>query len=1119
MPYTGPFGSGYTNTGSVDGIVVDNIQFNGTLGNTGTISPNGISVIHNSIINGFTTSAIQNDGTIAGGIFIDSTSQISGAAAIWISPNGNGPFSGDINNAGTITTTSYGIDLGAPVTGSVINSGTITGNSTTVGVYGVHATISGNISNSGIISAGGIGIYLLQMGGPATIVNTGTITSNVAIQTSADFVFHSTPIVQPVDIFNSGTLTGTGGIAVQLEAGGFTNTFTLGPGYHVNGGVHGAGGDIFQLGGSGSDSFDLSKIGSQYTGFATFNVVSATWTASGSGSNWNIKSGAEMDLASGGSLSATNVNGGELVIRSGASATGTTITAGGIEYVSSGGTANNVTFGDTASTLAMENPAALTGVLTNWHIGNKIDFVHTAVTSASIGNGGASLGIMTSDGHSYQYNLAGLQANTQAFIQDDGAGGTFVQLGAAPGGPAVPGSVAINDVTISEGDSGTKLANFTVTRSGGSAAFAVNFSTFNGTATTADNDYAANSGTLNFGAGATTKTISVTIKGDIKFEPNQTFTVNLSGPTNGATISDSQGVGTIANDDPNHAPQITPVSNGNITVPFPGRILSPSELFSASDLDNDSLTYFIYDWSPAASSGHFEVRGAVVPAQTVIGLTAADLTFTRFIAGASGNTDDLGVMVFDGHDYSGNTSFTPIHVNVPANRAPVVTVPSTVVSARAGQSFAAFNLFSVSDPDGSSGLVYFLFDWSPAANSGHFVVNGVVVPAQTVIGLTAAEIAQTTFVAGALGNTDDLGVMVFDGTAYSGNTSFTPIHVTVINHAPVVTVPEVNVGAHAGQTLAASSLFSISDADNDALTYFIYDWNPAPDSGHFVINGVVAAAQTVIGLTPTDLAHTSFVAGSAGATDDLGVMAFDGHEYSGNTSFNPIHVTGGINHAPVVTVPSVNATASPGQALAASDLFTVSDADNDALTYFIYDWSPATDSGHFVVNGAVVPAQTVIGLTAADIAHTTFVAGALGVTDDLGVMAYDGFDYSGNTSFNPIHVTAVNHAPAVSIPQVNVAASAGQVFAASSLFSVTDADHDALTYFIYDWSPAAGSGHFEVNGAVMPSQTVIGLTASDLAHTTFVAGSAGAVDDLGVMAFDGHDYSSNTSFNDFHIFV
>ena len=116
-------------------------------------------------------------------------------------------------------------------------------------------------------------------------------------------------------------------------------------------------------------------------------------------------------------------------------------------------------------------------------------------------------------------------------------------------GAAIAGSVSINDVTISEGNSGTKVATFTVTRSGGTAAFDVNFATSNGTATVADGDYVAASNTLHFGANQNTQTISVTINGDTKVEANETFNVDLSNATNGATISDSQGVGTITNDD------------------------------------------------------------------------------------------------------------------------------------------------------------------------------------------------------------------------------------------------------------------------------------------------------------------------------------------------------------------------------------------------------------------------------------------------------------------------------------------------------------------------------------------------------------------------------------------
>src|SRR4029077_4548035 len=117
------------------------------------------------------------------------------------------------------------------------------------------------------------------------------------------------------------------------------------------------------------------------------------------------------------------------------------------------------------------------------------------------------------------------------------------------GDAAPPGSVSINDVSVTEGDAGTKVMTFAATRAGGTAAFDVNYFTSDGGATVADNDYVANSGTLHFGTNVNTQTISVTINGDIKVESDEAFFVNLSGATNGATISDNLGIGTILNDD------------------------------------------------------------------------------------------------------------------------------------------------------------------------------------------------------------------------------------------------------------------------------------------------------------------------------------------------------------------------------------------------------------------------------------------------------------------------------------------------------------------------------------------------------------------------------------------
>jgi hypothetical protein len=133
---------------------------------------------------------------------------------------------------------------------------------------------------------------------------------------------------------------------------------------------------------------------------------------------------------------------------------------------------------------------------------------------------------------------------------DAGTGAGLIQANAALAMAVT--SVAINDVSIIEGNSGTRIETFAVTRSGGSAAFDVNFTTADGSATVADHDYVANSGTLHFGAGVNTQTISVIINGDAKAESNEAFFVNLSGATNGARISDNLGIGTIVDDDGNH---------------------------------------------------------------------------------------------------------------------------------------------------------------------------------------------------------------------------------------------------------------------------------------------------------------------------------------------------------------------------------------------------------------------------------------------------------------------------------------------------------------------------------------------------------------------------------------
>lgn len=118
-------------------------------------------------------------------------------------------------------------------------------------------------------------------------------------------------------------------------------------------------------------------------------------------------------------------------------------------------------------------------------------------------------------------------------------------------------SLAINDPVVQpEGNLSNSVAIFTVTRSNPGVASSVQFATRSrATAATAGNacgpwvDFIALSGSLNFAADETTKTIMVAVCPDRIDEPEESFVVVFSSPI-GATISDGQGVARIVDDDP-----------------------------------------------------------------------------------------------------------------------------------------------------------------------------------------------------------------------------------------------------------------------------------------------------------------------------------------------------------------------------------------------------------------------------------------------------------------------------------------------------------------------------------------------------------------------------------------
>ena len=129
-------------------------------------------------------------------------------------------------------------------------------------------------------------------------------------------------------------------------------------------------------------------------------------------------------------------------------------------------------------------------------------------------------------------------------------GGSGPNNEAPPSTPTPPTLQLAGNIQVVEGNVGTSsaMAIFNVTLSASSAdTVTVDYATSDMTAT-APGDYQSKSGALSFAPGETSKTVTVNVVADVVAEPDETFKLTLSNPSN-ANLSNAVSVATIANDD------------------------------------------------------------------------------------------------------------------------------------------------------------------------------------------------------------------------------------------------------------------------------------------------------------------------------------------------------------------------------------------------------------------------------------------------------------------------------------------------------------------------------------------------------------------------------------------
>ena len=219
------------------------------------------------------------------------------------------------------------------------------------------------------------------------------------------------------------------------------------------------------------------------------------------------------------------------------------------------------------------------------------------------------------------YNVAPTAAPT--LLATAASNTAFRGVALAPVQPVVTPSLSINDVSKSEGNSGTTDYTFTVTLSSAAPAGGVTFDIATADGTAQDNDpvgedadYVSNSLTgQTIAAGATTYQFTVQVNGDENYESNESYFVNVTNVT-GATVADGQGAGTIVNDD--LAPTAGPVSVAGRIMTRDGRGVSGATVSMmdqngvAFSVRTDSQGFYLFESVPGGQSYVLVVKSEVL---------------------------------------------------------------------------------------------------------------------------------------------------------------------------------------------------------------------------------------------------------------------------------------------------------------------------------------------------------------------------------------------------------------------------------------------------------------------------------------------------------------------------
>jgi len=533
-----------------------------------------------------------------------------------------------------------------------------------------------------------------------------------------------------------------------------------------------------------------------------------------------------------------------------------------------------------------------------------------------------------------------------------------------------------------------------------------------------------------------------------------------------------------------------PVVSAATTSFANNEVVALSSLFTATDPDGDSITQYLV--SQISSGGSYlEFNGTRQPANTVFTINASDLSQWYVVTSPVNHaSDQFQVSASDGIATSAPTTIAISAGNTPS----VVTVTGGLTVTPNGWLEVTSLPISVTDADNDPIVDYRFTD---LGSSGTYLWFNNNIASGTSVMVPAAQLSNLWIHGAASNSTDTLQVEVFDGYQWSA-----PQDISIVthnlNHPPVVSAPTTTFGLD--QTVAASTMFTVSDADGDTITdYKITDATVGGAS--LWLDGAQLAETTPIEVSAALWPDLQIVTSSVNRTmSSFTVQAYDGYDWSAPTSVTIESMTP--DNPSVVTVTG-GLTVTPKGWLEVTSLpISVTDADHDPIVS--YRFTDLGSSGTYLWFNNNIASGTSVVVPAAQLANLWIHGAATTGTDTLQVEVFDGYQWSAPQDIS-IAIRNANHPPVVSAATTTFGL--GQSVAASSIFTSSDADGDTITQ--YEITHTGGGSSLQLNGQSLNTVTI---AAADLSHLTILTSSVNrSTDTFTVQAFDGYNWSAAAS--------